>query len=99
MYHVTQLKAFHFNPLKTSQVDVARKDYLELFLDRVQFDRTFDKVTLPVAKITATNMQGIFQVGNLGGFEEHNVRKMNTSNEHQKVSSEKKAGPEVMRQI
>jgi transposase InsO family protein len=45
LYHVTQLKAFHFNPLKTDPVDVARKDYLEFFIESIiQLDGSFDKL-------------------------------------------------------
>ena len=45
LYHVTQLKAFHFNPLKTDPVDVARKDYLEFFIESIiQLEGSFDKL-------------------------------------------------------
>jgi hypothetical protein len=45
LYHVTQLKAFHFNPLNTDPVDVARKDYLEFFIESIiDLEGTFDKL-------------------------------------------------------
>ena len=45
LYHVTQLKAFHFNPLKTDPVDVARKDYLEFFIESItDLEGSFDKL-------------------------------------------------------
>jgi hypothetical protein len=34
-YHVTQLKPFKFNPMRTDPLDVARKDYLEFFVESV----------------------------------------------------------------
>jgi hypothetical protein len=34
-YHVTNIKPFHFDPLKTNPVHVARKDYLEFFIEAI----------------------------------------------------------------
>jgi hypothetical protein len=34
-YHVTDIKPFHFDPLNTNPVDVARKDYLEFFIEAI----------------------------------------------------------------
>ena len=34
-YHVTDLKQFYFNPERHSPQDIARKDYLEFFVERV----------------------------------------------------------------
>ena len=34
-YHVTDMKPFHFDPLLTNPVDVARKDYLEFFIESI----------------------------------------------------------------
>ena len=34
-YHSTQLKKFIFNPIRTSPSDVARKDYLEFFVESI----------------------------------------------------------------
>jgi hypothetical protein len=34
-YHVTDLKQFYFDPLKTDPVDVARRDYLEFFVEEI----------------------------------------------------------------
>ena len=46
LYHVTQLKAFHFNPLRTDPVDIARRDYLEFFMESiVKFKGSFDKLS------------------------------------------------------
>ena len=35
MYHVTQLKAFKYGPLQTDPTDVARRDHLEYFVERI----------------------------------------------------------------
>ena len=35
MYHVTQLKAFKYDPLRTDPTDVARRDHLEYFVERI----------------------------------------------------------------
>ena len=35
MYHVTQLKAFKYDPLQTDPTDVARRDHLEYFVERI----------------------------------------------------------------
>jgi hypothetical protein len=46
LYHVTQLKAFHFNPLHTDPLNVARKDYLEFFIESIEkFEGSLDKLT------------------------------------------------------
>jgi hypothetical protein len=34
-YHVTDLKQFYFDPLKTDPVDIARRDYLEFFIEEI----------------------------------------------------------------
>jgi hypothetical protein len=34
-YHVTQIKQFLFDPRRTDPLDVARKDYLEFFVEAV----------------------------------------------------------------
>jgi hypothetical protein len=34
-YRVTDIKPFHFDPLNTNPVDVARKDYLEFFIEAI----------------------------------------------------------------
>ena len=34
-YHVTDIKHFFFNPITTNPVDVARKDYLEFFVEAI----------------------------------------------------------------
>jgi hypothetical protein len=34
-YHVTDLKPFYFDPLLTNPVDVARRDYLEFFVEEI----------------------------------------------------------------
>ena len=34
-YHVTQMKQFHFDPMRTDPSDVARKDYLEFFIETI----------------------------------------------------------------
>ena len=36
-YHVSQLKQFNFNPARTDPLDVARKDYLEFFIEEVLY--------------------------------------------------------------
>jgi hypothetical protein len=38
-YHSTQLKDFIFNPSRLSPLDVARKDYLEFFIEKVLHHR------------------------------------------------------------
>ena len=44
-YHVTQLKAFHFHPSKTDMVDIAKKDYLEFFIESIiKFEGDFTKL-------------------------------------------------------
>ena len=35
MYHVTQLKAFHFDPTRTDPADIARRDHLEFFIEEI----------------------------------------------------------------
>ena len=35
IYHVTDLKVFNFDPTKTNTQDVARKDYLEFFIEKI----------------------------------------------------------------
>jgi hypothetical protein len=63
LYHVTQLKAFHFNPLATDPVDIARKDYLEFFIESItDLQGSFD--TLATLK---------FRVKWLGYNETHNT--------------------------
>jgi hypothetical protein len=34
-YHMSQLKHFHFDPLRTDPLDVARRDYLEFFIEEI----------------------------------------------------------------
>jgi hypothetical protein len=34
-YRITDIKPFHFDPLNTNPVDVARKDYLEFFIKAI----------------------------------------------------------------
>ena len=34
-YHMSRLKTFLFNPLHTDQTDVARRDYLEFFIEEI----------------------------------------------------------------
>ena len=34
-YHMSQLKAFQFDPLHTDPQDVARRDYLEFFIEEI----------------------------------------------------------------
>ena len=34
-YHVSDLKPFFFDPLQTNPIDVARKDYLEFFIEAI----------------------------------------------------------------
>ena len=34
-YHVTDLKPFIFDPLKTDPLDIARRDYLEFFIEKI----------------------------------------------------------------
>ena len=34
-YHVTDMKPFHFDPLLTNPIDVARKDHLEFFVESI----------------------------------------------------------------
>ena len=34
-YHSTKIKQFLFDPLRTKTTDVARKDYLEFFIDKI----------------------------------------------------------------
>jgi Chromo (CHRromatin Organisation MOdifier) domain len=38
-YHVTQMKQFHFDPMRTDPSDVARKDYLEFFIETILIHR------------------------------------------------------------
>ena len=35
MYDVTQLKAFKYDPLQTDPTDIARRDHLEYFVERI----------------------------------------------------------------
>ena len=35
MYHVTQLKAFQHDPLRTDPTDVARRDHLEFYVEKI----------------------------------------------------------------
>ena len=41
-YHVSDMKPFFFNPLSTNPLDVARRDYLEFFLEAI-IDHKGDK--------------------------------------------------------
>ena len=34
-YHSTQMKKFHFDPMRTDPTDVSRKDYLEFFIETI----------------------------------------------------------------
>ena len=34
-YHMTQMKPFHFDPMKTNPTDIARRDYLEFFIEEI----------------------------------------------------------------
>ena len=34
-YHASDMKQFNFNPLTTDPLDIARKDYLEFFVEKV----------------------------------------------------------------
>jgi hypothetical protein len=34
-YHITDMKPFRFDPLQTNPVDIARKDYLEFFIEEI----------------------------------------------------------------
>ena len=34
-YHVTEMRPFHFDPSITDPLDIARRDYLEFFVDKV----------------------------------------------------------------
>ena len=34
-YHMTQLKPFHFDPMRTDPIDIARRDYLEFFVEEI----------------------------------------------------------------
>ena len=34
-YHVTDLKVFNFDPLQVNPLDVARRDYLEFFVEKI----------------------------------------------------------------
>jgi hypothetical protein len=38
-YHITQMKQFHFDPMRTDPSDVARKDYLEFFIETILIHR------------------------------------------------------------
>ena len=40
-YHVTDIKQFYFDPLKSNPVDIARRDYLEFFVEEI-LDHTGD---------------------------------------------------------
>jgi hypothetical protein len=40
-YHVSDMKEFSYNPLKTDPLDVARRDYLEFFVEEI-LDMTGD---------------------------------------------------------
>ena len=40
-YHVTDIKQFYFDPLLTDPVDIARRDYLEFFVEEI-IDHTGD---------------------------------------------------------
>ena len=46
MYHVTQLKAFKYDPLRTDPTDVARRDHLEYFVERI-ISFTGDNTNVP----------------------------------------------------
>ena len=35
MYHVSQLKQFHYNTTQTDPVDIARRDHLEYFVEDI----------------------------------------------------------------
>ena len=35
VYHMTQLKPFNFDPLVTNPTDIARRDYLEFFIEDI----------------------------------------------------------------
>jgi hypothetical protein len=45
-YHVTDIKPFHFDPLNTNPVDVARKDYSEFFIEAILKHTGTKKVNL-----------------------------------------------------
>ena len=46
MYHVTQLKAFKYDPLQTDPTDIARHDHLEYFVERtISFTGDIRKVS------------------------------------------------------
>jgi hypothetical protein len=34
-FHVAHMKPFHFDPTQTDPVDIARKDYLEFFIEEI----------------------------------------------------------------
>ena len=35
VYHMSQLKPFNFNPMRTDPTDIARRDYLEFFIEEI----------------------------------------------------------------
>jgi hypothetical protein len=46
MYHVTQLKPFQYDPLRTDPTDIARRDHLEFFVEKIiSFKGDIRKVT------------------------------------------------------
>ena len=45
-YHVSQLKQFNYNPINTDPTDIARRDHLEFFIDKIlEFDGDCSKVS------------------------------------------------------
>ena len=45
-YHVSQLKQFNYNPINTDPTDIARRDHLEFFIDKIlEFDGDSSKVS------------------------------------------------------
>jgi transposase InsO family protein len=42
-YHITEMRPFHFDPSITDPLDIARRDYLEFFVDKIIDHRGSDK--------------------------------------------------------
>jgi hypothetical protein len=47
-YHVSDIKPFLFNPLSTNPADVARKDYLEFFVEAILWLQDFQENQPPI---------------------------------------------------
>ena len=46
LYHMTQLKPFHFDPTHVDPTDIARRDYLEFFIEDIRHERKHKSIQI-----------------------------------------------------